>query len=109
MRSRSSMDMRASFGNRVRRLRAEHRWTQEELAERAGLTPNYVGRIERGEVSASLCVAAQLSDALGMRLDQLLRLPDASEHLREAPREQLSADEVKQIQQALAILQRLFS
>ena len=34
--------------------------TQEELAERAGLSARYVGAIERGDVSASVTVLGRL-------------------------------------------------
>jgi predicted ATPase/DNA-binding XRE family transcriptional regulator len=39
----------ASFGARLRRLREASGLSQEELAHRAGLTPNAVGTLERGE------------------------------------------------------------
>jgi predicted ATPase/DNA-binding CsgD family transcriptional regulator/transcriptional regulator with XRE-family HTH domain len=42
-------DSGASFGARLRRAREEARLTQEELATRAGLTPNAVGALERGD------------------------------------------------------------
>lgn len=38
----------------VRDRRDELGLSQEQLAERAGLSANYLGRIERGEVNASL-------------------------------------------------------
>jgi predicted ATPase/DNA-binding XRE family transcriptional regulator len=37
-----------SFGARLRRARETAHLTQEELAERAGLTPNAIGELERG-------------------------------------------------------------
>jgi predicted ATPase/DNA-binding XRE family transcriptional regulator len=40
---------RASFGARLRRLREASGLSQEALAHRAGLTPNAVGNLERGE------------------------------------------------------------
>jgi predicted ATPase/DNA-binding XRE family transcriptional regulator len=39
----------ASFGGRLRRAREDAHLTQEELAERAGLSPNAVSALERGE------------------------------------------------------------
>jgi len=39
----------------------------------AGLSPNYVARLERGELGPSLFVANQLCEALGIDVDALLR------------------------------------
>jgi predicted ATPase/DNA-binding CsgD family transcriptional regulator/transcriptional regulator with XRE-family HTH domain len=39
----------ATFATRLRQARTRANLTQEELAERAGLTPNAVGALERGE------------------------------------------------------------
>ena len=36
------------FGNRIRELRKEKGWSQEELALRSGLDRSYVGGVERG-------------------------------------------------------------
>ncbi len=45
---------RIRVGKTVRQLRLAKGWTQEELAERAGLHPTYVGGIERGERNVGL-------------------------------------------------------
>jgi transcriptional regulator with XRE-family HTH domain len=47
--------------------------TQEELAERAGLSARYVGAIERGDVSASVTVLGQIAEALGADPGDLLK------------------------------------
>ena len=38
-----------SFGDRLRRHRESAGFSQEQLAERAGLSPNAIGALERGE------------------------------------------------------------
>jgi len=57
----------------LRRKRHDQHMTQEELAERAGLSARYVGAIERGDVSASVTVLGQIADALGVEPGELLR------------------------------------
>ena len=57
----------------LRRKRHDRDMTQEELAERAGLSARYVGAIERGDVSASVTVLGQIAEALGVEPGDLLR------------------------------------
>ncbi len=57
----------------LRRKRHDQHMTQEELAERAGLSARYVGAIERGDVSASVTVLGQIAQALGVEPGDLLR------------------------------------
>ena len=57
----------------LRRKRHDQQMTQEELAERAGLSARYVGAIERGDVSASVTVLGQIAEALGVESGDLLR------------------------------------
>lgn len=61
-------DLRAAFGERVRGLREERGWSQEALAERAGLHFTYVSQIERGTRNPTLTVVARLAAALGETL-----------------------------------------
>ena len=44
-----AVDRSPSFGERLRRLREAAGLTQEQLAERAGLTAKRIGALERGE------------------------------------------------------------
>jgi len=55
--------LRKVFGDRVRNLRLVKGMTQEELAEKAGLHPTYIGIIERGEQSATLDTVEKLAKA----------------------------------------------
>ncbi len=47
-------NIRIKLGKRVRELRKQLGWSQEQLGERANLHPTYVGGIERGERNLSL-------------------------------------------------------
>ncbi len=53
-----------AFGKRLRTLRLERGWTQEQLAEAAVLHENYVSRLETGEQEPGLFVILRLARAL---------------------------------------------
>ena len=53
-----AMDLRDAMAINVRRARHERKLTQEELADRVGLSARYLGAIERAAVSASVTVLA---------------------------------------------------
>jgi ribosome-binding protein aMBF1 (putative translation factor) len=59
-------------GEAIRRSRQEHGWTQAFLAEQAGLSPNYIARLERGELGPSLFVANRICGALTIDLEVLV-------------------------------------
>jgi len=62
----------ATVGDGIRRARHERGWTQAALAEQAGLSPNYIARLERGELGPSLFVANQICQALQIEIDALV-------------------------------------
>jgi transcriptional regulator with XRE-family HTH domain len=66
-------DIRKRFGARVRQLRNDQRWSQEELADRAGLHRTYIGSVERGEQNLSLVNIERLAATLGVSLAKLFR------------------------------------
>jgi transcriptional regulator with XRE-family HTH domain len=71
----SAMDLKRAMAINVRRERHVRKLTQEELADRAGLSARYLGSIERASVSASVTVLGRL--ALAFRIDpcELIRGP----------------------------------
>jgi len=62
---------KAQFGSAIRILREERGYSQEELAERAGLHRNYVGGVERGERNVGLENIVKLAKALAVRTRDL--------------------------------------
>lgn len=67
------MDLKEVMAINLRRLRHAKGVTQEELAERAGLSARYIGAIERADVSASVTVIGQVADALEVEATELVR------------------------------------
>jgi DNA-binding XRE family transcriptional regulator len=64
-------DIRKRFGDRIRALRNDQGWSQEEFADRAGLHRTYIGSVERGEQNLSLINIERLAATLGISLAQL--------------------------------------
>jgi transcriptional regulator with XRE-family HTH domain len=66
------------LGQNIRRLREAYGWTVEELAARAGVSPNWLDGVERGAAAPSLMAASAVAKALGVPLGELFgdRPPD---------------------------------
>lgn len=56
----------ATLGREIQRIRKASGLSQEELAEKAGLTRNYIGFIERGERNASTAAIINIARALSV-------------------------------------------
>lgn len=54
------------FGKRVREVRHERGWTQEQIAFEAGVKRAYLSEVENGQRNVSLDVVEKLSKALGV-------------------------------------------
>lgn len=59
-------------GKRLKEERKRLHCTQEEVAEAVGLTPAFIGHIERGERSLSLDTLVKLCNFYGVTIDYLL-------------------------------------
>lgn len=59
------------IGHRIRSYRLQRGWSQEELAERCGLHPTYIGQLERGEKNATLESVSRIAGGLSLTLSKL--------------------------------------
>jgi len=66
------MDIRKDLGKRILALRNEKGLTQEELAERTGLSNTYIAMLETGKRTPSLEALYKLTDALNVRIVDIL-------------------------------------
>jgi transcriptional regulator with XRE-family HTH domain len=71
MPDRKPVDIRVAFGDRVRSKRIQLGFSQEELADKAGLDRTYVGGIERGKRNVSLLNIRKIASALGVAVADL--------------------------------------
>lgn len=59
------------IGRRIRNYRLQQGLSQEELAERCGLHPTYIGQVERGEKNATLESVSRIAGGLSLSLSRL--------------------------------------
>ena len=61
-----------TIGKNIRKYRLMKKFRQEDLAEKAGLTTNYIGMVERGEKIPSLETFIKILNALEVSSDMVL-------------------------------------
>lgn len=69
MRQRKEINWRV--GRNIQAVREQARYTQEQLSERLGVTPNHLSAVERGAAGASLELIERLCLTLGVSADYL--------------------------------------
>jgi putative transcriptional regulator len=70
----SLLYMAPTIHNRVRELRTERGWTQEQLAEAVGVSRQSINSIERDRYVPSLLVALTFARVFGCATDQIFTL-----------------------------------
>lgn len=78
-------DELAQVGTRLRAARNDRGWTLDDLAERAGMSPSTLSRLESGKRQASLELLMPLTRQLGIRLDDLVSTQTPDPRVRRAP------------------------
>ena len=72
--------VKSRITNEIRALRFVHdEMTQQDLAERVGVTRQTINAIELGKYSPSLEVAFKISRVFGLPLEEVFSYPEASE------------------------------
>ena len=72
-------------GDRIRELRDDRKWTQERLAEGAGMSKGFLSDVENNKRNLSADYALKIANALGVSLDYLLRGESGQREADRAP------------------------
>lgn len=66
------MDEKTSIGMNIRKIRIDRGYSQEKLAEFAGLTPVHISHLETGNTMPSVGTLVKIANALNTSTDSLL-------------------------------------
>lgn len=66
--------VRELLAQRIRELRREKGWSQEELADVCGLHRTYIGSLERAERNVGVDILGKLAAAFGISVYELLNI-----------------------------------
>lgn len=64
------------LADKVKDLRKMNDFSQEKLAEKSGLSPTYIGNIERAEQNPTLTTLEKIAKAFNITVEELLSFPD---------------------------------
>ena len=76
----SELDMTARIQNRVKELRSERGWTQQQLADAVGVSRQSINSIERDRYVPSLLLALTFARVFDCPTDEIFTLEDKNEH-----------------------------
>ena len=65
--------MTQTIGRKLRQFRQKKGYSQETLADRAGLHPTYIGQVERGEKNITVETLAKITTALGIPISSVFQ------------------------------------
>jgi transcriptional regulator with XRE-family HTH domain len=65
-------NIQATLGARIRQLRKEREWSQEDLAAASGMHWTYIGQVERGERNLTIQSIRSIAKGLNLKMSELL-------------------------------------
>jgi len=68
---RKNAKLPKTLGKRIQRIRKKTNMTQEDVAEKIGISRAYMGYIEQGRYSASLEVIEKIAKVLKIKMSEL--------------------------------------
>lgn len=74
------MDEKKLIGRRIKELRKSKGLSQEQLAEKAETSPNYLSRMERGTGNPTLDMLIKLSNALEVEMWEIFDFGHVASH-----------------------------
>lgn len=75
------VSLELTIGENIAKYRDAAGLTQQELAERVGISVAFISRVERGEKSMKVRTLWATAEALGVSCDALLRREDTATHM----------------------------
>ena len=98
-------DLLRQLGRRIKEVRKARGMTQEALAERIEMSPQYLSRIEGGSQSPSVEMLTKLADSLEVEVWEIFDFgdPGTAKELREAVRKVVQGADEKQLRLALKV------
>jgi XRE family transcriptional regulator, regulator of sulfur utilization len=67
------VNLSRTIGQKLRKLREDRGFSQEELADRAGIHRTYIGSIERAERNITVLTLQKLLTALNITFEQFFK------------------------------------
>lgn len=67
------MKLEKQLGKRIRFLRLQKKWSQEDLALEADVNKNYISDLERGSRNPTIKILEKIAKALGITLEILFQ------------------------------------
>lgn len=99
-------DLRGRMGGRIKSVRKARGFSQERLAEKSGISPKYLSRLEVGQQSPSFESLARLAEALDVEMWELLNFGHEGtlRDLRETLRKLIQESDEQKLRLAVKVL-----